>query len=122
MVADQPTSRGTQEVRLAPGEEYREMYEAILDIGGAPSPVRVVVTTRRVLLVPTEPLGGPSPERLAAPLPVSLAGLGTQVEGAEVGLLSEDGIVRIQFPTRLKALAFELGVRAAAGELPGSSA
>ncbi|MCI0343310.1 MAG: hypothetical protein L0216_19560 [Planctomycetales bacterium] len=122
MVADQPASRGTTEVRLAPGEEYREMYEAILDIGGAPSPVRAVLTTRRILLVPVEPLGGPSPERLAAPLPISLAGLGTRVEGAEVGLLSEDGIVRLQFPTRLKALAFELGVRATGAELPGSAA
>lgn len=117
VAADRHPMQDTAELRLAPGERFLEIHAADLDMGGAPCPVRVLLTSRRVVLVPAG--GDPvhACHELASPLPCTLAGLGCVEDGAEVTLLTEDGAARLQFPSRAKALAFALGVRAAAAQL-----
>ena len=101
------------EPRLAPAEERIERFDADLDVGGAPCAVTVLLTTRRLILLPTRSPAEPSPYQLACPLSITLAGLGVADEFCEVSLLSESGLARLQFATRRAALAFTFSVRGA---------
>ncbi len=105
-------------IKLAPAEEQVDQYRADLDVGGAPCPIHVVLTTRRLIIVPASQPTEPSPHDLAGPLSVSLAGVGCFDEQCEVVVLSADGFLRLHFATRRKALAFKFVVNGAVDNLP----
>ena len=99
--------------RLVPHEQRIETFEADLDLGGAPCPVTLLLTTRRLMVLPDGAPAAPSPHRLAAPWSITLAGLVLREQASEVALLTEDGVARLQFATRRRALAFTLSVNGA---------
>lgn len=104
------TTHHSRSIKLAPAEERVDYYNADLDVGGAPCPVEVLVTTRRLLVFPAYKTMRPSPHDLAGPVSVSLAGVGCFDEHTEVVVLSPEGFLRLQFSTRRKALAFKFVV------------
>lgn len=112
------TTHNEHSVKLAPTEEQVDDYLADLDVGGAPCPVLLLVTTRRLIILPAYQTVRPSPHDLAGPLAVSLAGVGCFDEQSEVVVLSPDGFLRLQFATRRKALAFKFIVNGAVDTLP----
>jgi hypothetical protein len=112
------TTHHDSSIRLAPAEERVDEYTADLDVGGAPCPVHVIVTTRRLLVLPAYQTVRPSPHDLAGPLSISLAGVGCFDDQNEVVVLSPEGFLRIHFATRRKALAFRFIVNGVVDTLP----
>jgi hypothetical protein len=112
------TSSHEPPIKLAPSEEEVDRYSADLDVGGAPSQVDIVLTTRRLIILPAFQAPRPSPHDLAGPLSVSLAGVGCFDEQCEVVVLSADGFLRLHFATRRRALAFKFIVNGAVDNLP----
>jgi len=105
-------------IKLAPSEEQVDDYVADLDVGGAPCPVQIIVSTRRLLVLPAYQTVRPSPHDLAGPLWISLAGVGCFDEQCEVVVLSPEGFLRLHFSTRRKALAFKFIVNGVVDTLP----